>query len=581
MRHVTKKHVLGVAAGVAVAAGAVLVAVSPAAADSIGPSDRSCFEVSGSATGGDAAVVNLTPVLGDGVGYGQIVSSDVARPPVVANVNYRELSADPNVGVASVGSDGTVCFVNSPAGRVHLVADQLGFIDGSVYVPATSTGAAERKVDTRIGLGGTRVAPNGRLCFGVSGSPGDAAIVNLTPVGADGVGFGQMLSSDVTTAPVVANVNYSVGSVDPNIAISAIGADGRVCFVNGDRASTELVADHIGTVDASGYLSATPSGAAIRRVDTRIGTGGVRVGPNGRLCFDVTGDPGDSAIVNLTPVRASGRGYGLLVSSDVTSVPVAASVNYTVGSVDPNVSIAPIGADGQVCYVNGPGEFVDIVADQIGTFAAAAYRSADARGIPIRQIDTRLTASRRDIVLAPSAVGLAAFGRPESDVLAYVRSGLGSPRSDITSSFPFTDRYGFGFEDSDGLGFAHPFGREVCFSNDLCLFFGGSLASNRTFVGYTQGSGAESSPPASTGSGVTVGSRWFDHQGSITVQPVGCYAIGYGLADGVPITMFSSSGTFGAVDGFGNIVPSTPNPLDVVVTSLYSGDLYYELENDC
>ena len=37
------------------------------------------------------------------------------------------------------------------------------------------------------------VGPNGRLCFAVAGSPGDAAIVNLTPVEAVGPGNGQLI----------------------------------------------------------------------------------------------------------------------------------------------------------------------------------------------------------------------------------------------------------------------------------------------------------------------------------------------------------------------------------------------------
>jgi hypothetical protein len=70
-------------------------------------------------------------------------------------------------------------------------------------------------------------------CFAVAGAPGGAAIVNVTPVGASGSGNGQVISSDVRSdPPVAANVNFSVGSVDPNVAVAPIGADGQVCFQN-------------------------------------------------------------------------------------------------------------------------------------------------------------------------------------------------------------------------------------------------------------------------------------------------------------------------------------------------------------
>ena len=124
------------------------------------------------------------------------------------------------------------------------------------------------------------VPPTGRLCFGVAGSPGDAAIVNLTPVEAQGAGFGLLISSDVITPPVGSNVNYGIGTVDPNVAVATIGADGKVCYANSKHTNVQLVADHLGTIPATGYTPATTSGAPDRKVDTRIGKGGAIVPPN-------------------------------------------------------------------------------------------------------------------------------------------------------------------------------------------------------------------------------------------------------------------------------------------------------------
>lgn len=113
------------------------------------------------------------------------------------------------------------------------------------------------------------VGPSGRLCFGVDGEPGDAAIVNLTPVDAQGPGFGQLVSSDITSPPSTSNVNYGPGTFDPNVAVTPIGTDGQVCYVNADLTSHHLVADHLGTITATSYTPANPNGSPRRTIDTR------------------------------------------------------------------------------------------------------------------------------------------------------------------------------------------------------------------------------------------------------------------------------------------------------------------------
>jgi len=354
---------------------------------------RVCMPVAGSP--GDAAIVNLTPVLASGPGNGQLVSSDIAVPPVASNVNYAPGTVDPNVALAPIGADGAVCYVNSEHSSVHLVADHLGTVRTSAYTPATPTGAPERKLDTRVGIGAPPlpVPALGRICFPVAGSPGEAAIVNLTPVEAQAPGHGQLVSSDIVTPPVASNVNYTVGSVDPNVAIAPIGSDGRVCYVNSEHAAIHLVADHLGTIRAGSYTPATPTGAPDRKVDTRVGlgAGAAPIEPLGRVCFSVAGAPGEAAIVNLTPVDASGPGNGQLLSSDITSAPVASNVNFRFGSFDPNVAIAPIGNDGQVCFVNSEHAAVHLVADHLGTIRGSAYTPASPGGAPVRTVDTRST----------------------------------------------------------------------------------------------------------------------------------------------------------------------------------------------
>ena len=108
-----------------------------------------------------------------------------------------------------------------------------------------------------------------RVCVDVAGNPGDVALVNLTPIGASGLGNGQLISSNVTNPPVASNVNYGPGTVDPNVAAAPIGTDGKVCYANDNLASVHLIADHLGTIDANVFTPPTPSGAPARRIDTR------------------------------------------------------------------------------------------------------------------------------------------------------------------------------------------------------------------------------------------------------------------------------------------------------------------------
>ena len=95
------------------------------------------------------------------------------------------------------------------------------------------------------------------------------------------------------------------------------------------------------------------------------------------------------AVVNLTPVLATGPGFGLLVSSDIPGTPVGSNVNFGVGSVDPNVAFAPIGSDGRVCYVNSVHSRVDLVADHLGTIATPSFTPANSDATPRRTVDTR------------------------------------------------------------------------------------------------------------------------------------------------------------------------------------------------
>ncbi len=225
------------------------------------PAESRCFSVEGPP--GDVAFVNLTPVNASSAGHGLLTTSAISSEGSASNVNFAPGAIDPNVAAATIGTDGSVCFVNSEHASVDLVADEL-FNLNDEYA-ALALHAPERRLDTRL-AGGTSLAPSERRCFSV-GAPGDIAVVNLTPVNASAPGFGVLVSSDVAEAPLASNVNFVPGSVDPNVAFTPIGADGNVCFVNSELGKVDLVADLLLTIDGDAV-----SNRVADRLDTRSPT---------------------------------------------------------------------------------------------------------------------------------------------------------------------------------------------------------------------------------------------------------------------------------------------------------------------
>ena len=359
----------------------------------IAPGGVTCPGVTG--VPGAVAVLNLTPVEASGTGFGAVRASDAPSnntlgPDSVSNVNFRAGSVDPNVALAVIGPDGRVCFDNSPHASVHLVADQMGTLPATAYERASVSGA-RRMLDTRAA---EPIAPGASVCAVAVGAPGRFAVVNVTPVEATATGFGAVRASDAPSnntlgAAAVSNVNFSVGSVDPNLAVTRIGGDGRICFDNPPPASVHAILDQMGSLPAEAFVPAAASGA-VRLLDTRL------VGPvpaGGSACVAAVGQPGDVALVNGTPVDASGPGYLAIRASDAPSnnslaQPVS-NWNVTAGSVDPNVALATIGPDGRVCVDNSPLGAVHMILDQAGSLPAGTFTPATASGAT-RVVDTRI-----------------------------------------------------------------------------------------------------------------------------------------------------------------------------------------------
>ena len=180
--------------------------------------------------------------------------------------------------------------------------------------------------------------------------------------------------------------------------------------------------------------------------------------------------------------------------------------------------------------------------------------------------------------LRQDGIGSTFLGDPAADVLSAITPAIGAPASDASADYPTPNGPGRYLDALGEVEFVAVRGRTVCFSNSLCLFFGGPDDANLSFVGWTY----TEDPAAAmhTPSGVTIGSRWADFA-SMEVYEGGCYTVGSGLADGVRLWVQSTGDPFSGVDGAGNWMNYLPDPADVTVMSLETGDMPLFLAGDC
>jgi hypothetical protein len=184
-----------------------------------------------------------------------------------------------------------------------------------------------------------------------------------------------------------------------------------------------------------------------------------------------------------------------------------------------------------------------------------------------------------ELALVSDGLGPLRFGSDGDTVILIISSVLGPPISDAPAEYPTPAGDGSYTSLDEELGWAQPFGRTVCWANGFCGEFGGATAGPYTFQGWFY---AETDvDPLSAPSGLDVGSTWAEFADVITVNPGGCYSVGYGTADGVTLAMQSSGEPFVNVDEDGNETPSSPDPADVTIMQMQAGEQVTYLFEDC
>jgi hypothetical protein len=311
----------------------------------------------------------------------------------------------PNAVIAPVDSTGKVCIASSVAS--HVVVDVNGWFGTTSGLNAVTP---TRVFDTRSGAGGVPAAKVGALdgsgsalevsvlsAIGQSAGAVAAVSLNVTATGTSASKFGGYVTAyPCGERPNASNLNFVSNQSVPNAVIVPVSVTGTVCFYVYGQA--DLIADVNGWfAGGSGFNALAPT----RVFDTRRGLGGVSAAKVGAL--DGSGIPlrvqvagtngvpsGGSAaavMMNVTVDATTASAYGGYVTAYPCggAPPNSSNINFVSGQTIANSVVAPLSADGTVCfYVYGEAH---VLADITGWLASGS--TVYTAMTPTRFSDTR------------------------------------------------------------------------------------------------------------------------------------------------------------------------------------------------
>jgi hypothetical protein len=282
----------------------------------------------------------------------------------------------------------------------------------------------ERILDTRIGLGANQIPPNGSITLQVTGRAGVplggvlAVALNLTVTQPSTAGYLQAWASG-SAPPRTSNLNFSAGATIANMAIVPVGPDGAIRMFVGTNGTSQVLADVAGyyaagmPTDAGSYVPLAPT----RLLDTRIGQGGSRVGPDATISAAIAGQgpvPASvsAVVLNVAVTQPAAPGF-LQVWPGGAVAPDTSNLNFTSGQTVPNLVIVPVGPDGTVQFHNGSAGTVEVISDVVGYYltGSASKSGAFAPVPPGRVLDTRTSLGAVGPVSAQGDITVQIAGR--------------------------------------------------------------------------------------------------------------------------------------------------------------------------
>jgi hypothetical protein len=355
-------------------------------------------------TGVTAVSLNLTAVGPTAEGYMTVWPCGSSQPGT-SNVNFVKDQIVPNAVIAPVDSTGKVCIASSVAS--HVVVDVNGWFGTTSGLNAVTP---TRVFDTRSGAGGVPAAKVGAVdgsgsalevsvlsAIGQSAGAVAAVSLNVTATSTSASKFGGYVTAyPCGERPNASNLNFVSNQSVPNAVIVPVSVTGTVCFYVYGQA--DLIADVNGWfAGGSGFNALAPT----RVFDTRRGLGGVSAAKVGAL--DGSGIPlrvqvagtngvpsGGSAaavMMNVTVDATTASAYGGYVTAYPCggAPPNSSNINFVSGQTIANSVVAPLSADGTVCfYVYGEAH---VLADITGWLASGS--TVYTAMTPTRFSDTR------------------------------------------------------------------------------------------------------------------------------------------------------------------------------------------------
>lgn len=181
--------------------------------------------------GTNAAVLNITATGGNDSGHVTIWPCDQPRPET-SNLNVTAGSTTPNLAVATLAADGSVCAYTTTG--LDLIADVQGWMTS----PADYTAVTPRRVhDGRVPTAGSgrppKFPPGAVASVLRTGDPvppdGVAAVLNVTVTEPDGPGWLTVWPCG-SPLPDTSNINFDRGQTIANVVVAGLGDGGAVCY---------------------------------------------------------------------------------------------------------------------------------------------------------------------------------------------------------------------------------------------------------------------------------------------------------------------------------------------------------------
>jgi hypothetical protein len=301
--------------------------------------------------GATAAVFSIAAVNPSGPGYITAYPCSSGLPDT-STLNYVGGQTVANNTIAALSGAGQLCVWTYA--ETDILVDITGWLGPGGTSRFTPLGPS-RVVDTRSGVGGTRLGPGATLQVDLNGvvpSGTTAVALNATAVGASEPAFLTVFPCG--PLPGTSTINYVAGEARPNNTIVGL-TGGRFCVYS--YASTDVLVDLVGSFGPTGF-SYQPT-APTRVMDTRQFRPPLVAGE--AIVYSVsapalgTTQPG-AAFVNVTAANHTVPGY--VTTYDCGVRRDTSTLNQQVGQAAANAAIVSLTGLQSCAWMYGGGDLI-------------------------------------------------------------------------------------------------------------------------------------------------------------------------------------------------------------------------------